>query len=73
MPIAVFGTRKVCLAPAGGIASAHLTSSSSVRARHTAVQDFLAGDHPEARTPAESLVRVVGFEPVNADPPFKVT
>ncbi len=36
MPIAVFGTPKVCLALAGGIASAHLTSSSLVRARLSA-------------------------------------
>jgi predicted dinucleotide-binding enzyme len=44
-----------------------------VRARHTALQDFIAGDHPEARKPAESLVRVAGIEPVNAEPSFKVT
>jgi hypothetical protein len=73
MSIAVFGTPKICPALAGGIASAHLTNSSWVRARHTALQDFIAGDHPEARKPAESLVRVAGIEPVNAEPSFKVT
>ena len=73
MSIAVFNTRKICPALASGIASAHLTNSSSVRARHTALQDFIAGDDPEARKPAESLVRVADFEAVNAEPPFKVT
>jgi predicted dinucleotide-binding enzyme len=73
MKITVIGTGNMGAALARGIAGAHFTGSSSVRARYAALKAFLASVDPDSREPVESLVGAMSFEQLNAGPPFKVT